>query len=128
MRDDPLFDLVVLDDVDPAGAGDGLDGGRRHEQRRRGARLLKRARWRTGRASAGRRRWRRSLRPSARADRLERRRDEADRGGELSPGYASTVSRTGWPTLTSDDGLLRHRQLDAQRIDADDRRDLRRRG
>ena len=40
-----------------------------------------------------------------------------------SPGYASTVSRTGWPDLDERDGLLGHRQLDAQRIDPHDRGD-----
>ena len=35
-RDDALFDAVVFHDVDAAGAGDGLDGTRRNEQRRSG--------------------------------------------------------------------------------------------
>ena len=44
-RHDALFNLVVLgDDVDPAGAGDRLDGRRRHEHRRRRTRAAAGAR------------------------------------------------------------------------------------
>ena len=124
-RHDALLGLAVLDDVDAAGAADGLDRGLGNGQRGRRLGLLNQC----GREQA-------RLEPAVlvRRDRLDRqralidadrRRDEADRGGELLAGIGVDGQAHRLSDLDLRDRLLGHGELDAQRIDADDRGDPR---
>ena len=118
--------LLRLDDVDAAGAGDGFDGRRRHEQRRRGRRLLNERRG----EEAG-------LQPSVgvRRDGFDRQRalvglrSEGDTKRTFAVNVFAGIGVDGQPHglsgLDQRQRLLRDRQLDAQRIDPHDRGDLR---
>ena len=101
-RDDPLLDPVVLDDVDAAGAGDDLDGRRGNEERgcvhgltdsrRRELPGFSRPSAFDASASTVSARW--SARRLGETKRM--------RASNSSLVYASTVSFTGSPTLTSE--------------------------